>query len=116
LSTDKASLSINAMEFLKRWKSSYSSVRNLGDKTVCLTRYGNVIARGSLIPLFKTNLGKSITITDPNMTRFDVIDEAVELVLFAFLNMAMLVIYPLLAKLQQGTIEEIWHKPLKRIV
>ncbi|MBP7183275.1 MAG: polysaccharide biosynthesis protein, partial [Flavobacterium sp.] len=56
--------------------------------TVCLTRYGNVMAsRGSVIPLFLKQIkeGNPITITDPNMTRFLMsLDEAVELVLFAF--------------------------------
>jgi UDP-glucose 4-epimerase len=56
--------------------------------TVCLTRYGNVMAsRGSVIPLFLNQIktGQTLTITDPNMTRFLMsLDEAVELVLFAF--------------------------------
>jgi UDP-glucose 4-epimerase len=62
--------------------------RNLSETTVCLTRYGNVMAsRGSVIPLFLKQIqeGNPITITDPNMTRFLMsLDEAVELVLFAF--------------------------------
>lgn len=67
-----------------------ASSRNIpDDKTVvCLTRYGNVMAsRGSVIPLFINQIkdGKAITITDPNMTRFLMsLDEAVDLVLFAF--------------------------------
>jgi len=62
--------------------------RNLKETTVCLTRYGNVMAsRGSVIPLFLQQIqeGKEITITDPKMTRFLMsLDDAVELVLFAF--------------------------------
>jgi UDP-glucose 4-epimerase len=64
--------------------------RNVDPKetTICCTRYGNVMAsRGSVIPLFVDQMraGKPITITDPNMTRFLMnLDEAVELVLFAF--------------------------------
>jgi UDP-N-acetylglucosamine 4,6-dehydratase len=58
--------------------------------TICCTRYGNVMAsRGSVIPLFidQLNAGKPLTITDPNMTRFLMnLDEAVELVVFAFKN------------------------------
>ena len=66
--------------------------RNLKDDetTICLTRYGNVMAsRGSVIPLFidQVRHGKPITITDPNMTRFMMsLDQAVDLVLFAFKN------------------------------
>lgn len=56
--------------------------------TICCTRYGNVMAsRGSVIPLFVDQIreGKQLTVTDPNMTRFLMsLDEAVELVLFAF--------------------------------
>jgi len=58
--------------------------------TICCTRYGNVMAsRGSVIPLFIDQIksGQPITITDPNMTRFLMnLDEAVDLVLFAFKN------------------------------
>jgi UDP-glucose 4-epimerase len=64
--------------------------RNLTDTTVCLTRYGNVMAsRGSVIPLFVNQLlnGQDLTITYSNITRFLMsLDEAVELVLFAFEN------------------------------
>ena len=66
--------------------------RNLKDSEtmICLTRYGNVMAsRGSVIPLFIDQMrkGNPITITDPNMTRFMMsLDEAVDLVLFAFEN------------------------------
>src|SRR6185436_1740466 len=59
-----------------------------GETTVCVTRYGNVMAsRGSVIPWFVGQMksGKPITITDPEMTRFMMsLDHAVDLVLFAF--------------------------------
>ena len=61
-----------------------------GDSVFCGTRYGNVMAsRGSVIPLFVNQIrnGQPITVTDPNMTRFMMsLDDAVELVLFAFEN------------------------------
>jgi UDP-glucose 4-epimerase len=90
LSTDKAAYPINAMGISKALmeKVAIAASRNLTDTTVCLTRYGNVMAsRGSVIPLFLKQIkeGNTITITDPNMTRFLMsLDEAVELVLFAF--------------------------------
>ena len=92
LSTDKAAYPINAMGISKALmeKVAVAASRNLSDTTVCLTRYGNVMAsRGSVIPLFLKQIkeGNPITITDPNMTRFLMsLDEAVELVLFAFEN------------------------------
>ena len=90
LSTDKAAYPINAMGISKALmeKVAIAAARDLTDTTVCLTRYGNVMAsRGSVIPLFVSQIkqGLPITITDPNMTRFLMsLDEAVELVLFAF--------------------------------
>lgn len=90
LSTDKAAYPINAMGISKAMmeKVAVAESRNLADTVVCLTRYGNVMAsRGSVIPLFLNQIekGEDITITDPNMTRFLMsLDEAVELVLFAF--------------------------------
>ncbi|MCD0480320.1 polysaccharide biosynthesis protein [Chryseobacterium sp. LC2016-29] len=90
LSTDKAAYPINAMGISKAMmeKVAVAEARNLKDTVVCLTRYGNVMAsRGSVIPLFLNQIEKKedITITDPNMTRFLMsLDEAVELVLFAF--------------------------------
>jgi UDP-glucose 4-epimerase len=90
LSTDKAAYPINAMGISKALmeKVAVAASRNSKDTIVCLTRYGNVMAsRGSVIPLFLKQIkeGKSLTITDPNMTRFLMsLDEAVELVLFAF--------------------------------
>jgi UDP-N-acetylglucosamine 4,6-dehydratase len=90
LSTDKAAYPINAMGISKAMmeKVAIAEARNLSDTIVCLTRYGNVMAsRGSVIPLFINQIkaGKEITITDPNMTRFLMsLEEAVELVLFAF--------------------------------
>lgn len=92
LSTDKAAYPINAMGISKALmeKVAVAASRNLKDTTVCLTRYGNVMAsRGSVIPLFLKQIKENnpITITDPNMTRFLMsLDEAVELVLFAFEN------------------------------
>jgi UDP-N-acetylglucosamine 4,6-dehydratase/5-epimerase len=92
LSTDKAVYPINAMGISKAMmeKVMVAASRNLdGSGTViCGTRYGNVMAsRGSVIPLFveQVQAGKPITITDPNMTRFMMtLDDAVELVLYAF--------------------------------
>jgi len=90
LSTDKAAYPINAMGISKAMmeKVAVAEARNLKNTVVCLTRYGNVMAsRGSVIPLFLNQIEKNedITITDPNMTRFLMsLDEAVELVLFAF--------------------------------
>jgi UDP-N-acetylglucosamine 4,6-dehydratase len=92
LSTDKAVYPINAMGISKAMmeKVMVAASRNLeGTATViCGTRYGNVMAsRGSVIPLFVEQVlaGKPITITDPSMTRFMMtLDDAVELVLYAF--------------------------------
>lgn len=92
LSTDKAAYPINAMGISKAMmeKVAVAESRNLKDTVVCLTRYGNVMAsRGSVIPLFLDQIekGQELTITDPTMTRFLMsLDEAVELVLFAFEN------------------------------
>lgn len=92
LSTDKAAYPINAMGISKALmeKVAIAASRNLTKTTVCLTRYGNVMgSRGSVIPLFVNQLmkGNDLTITDPKMTRFLMsLDEAVELVLFAFEN------------------------------
>ena len=67
-----------------------SSRTNNDDQIFCCTRYGNVIAsRGSVIPLFLKQIesGKSITVTNPEMTRFIMsLDEAVDLVMYAFKN------------------------------
>lgn len=90
LSTDKAAYPINAMGISKAMmeKVAIAESRNLQKTTVCLTRYGNVMAsRGSVIPLFINQLktGQALTITDPNMTRFLMsLHDAVDLVLFAF--------------------------------
>jgi len=90
LSTDKAAYPINAMGISKALmeKVAIAAARNCKNTTVCLTRYGNVMAsRGSVIPLFLNQIkdGETITITDPKMTRFLMsLEEAVELVLFAF--------------------------------
>ena len=90
LSTDKAAYPINAMGISKALmeKVAIAASRNCKSTIVCLTRYGNVMAsRGSVIPLFLNQIknNETITITDPNMTRFLMsLNEAVELVLFAF--------------------------------
>jgi UDP-glucose 4-epimerase len=90
LSTDKAAYPINAMGISKALmeKVAVAASRNNPNTTVCLTRYGNVMAsRGSVIPLFLKQIQEKhpITITDPKMTRFLMsLEEAVELVLFAF--------------------------------
>ena len=93
LSTDKAVYPINAMGISKAMmeKVAVAKGRNLGkETTICCTRYGNVMAsRGSVIPLFINQIrqGKDITITDPSMTRFMMsLDDAVDLVMFAFEN------------------------------
>jgi len=94
LSTDKAVYPINAMGMSKALmeKIMVAKARLCNpDKTIlCGTRYGNVMAsRGSVIPLFISQIkeGKPITITDPNMTRFMMtIDDAIDLVLYAFEN------------------------------
>src|SRR5690606_21866985 len=92
LSTDKAAYPINAMGISKAMmeKVAIAEARNLKDTVVCITRYGNVMAsRGSVIPLFLSQIqkGEPITITDPNMSRFFMsLDDAVDLVLFAFEN------------------------------
>ncbi len=92
LSTDKAVYPINAMGISKAMMESVivSKARNVKNTTIVCTRYGNVMAsRGSVIPLFidQVKNGKPITITDPNMTRFMMsLDQAVDLVLFAFEN------------------------------
>lgn len=94
LSTDKAAYPINAMGMSKALmeKVAVAESRNIPNDTtkVCLTRYGNVMAsRGSVIPFFIDQIkkGQPITVTDPNMTRYLMsLDEAVDLVLFAFQN------------------------------
>lgn len=94
LSTDKAAYPINAMGISKAMmekvlvaKSKTVSPENT---LICGTRYGNVMAsRGSVIPLFieQIKTRQPLTVTDPNMTRFLMsLEEAVELVVFAFQN------------------------------
>lgn len=92
LSTDKAVYPINAMGISKAMmeKVAVAKSRSSNDTVICATRYGNVMAsRGSVIPLFANQIraGEPITITDPNMTRFMMtLDDAVDLVLYAFEN------------------------------
>ncbi len=91
LSTDKAAYPINAMGISKAMmeKVAISESRN-SSTTICITRYGNVMAsRGSVIPFFldKIRCNDKLTITNGDMTRFLMsLDEAVDLVLYAFKN------------------------------
>lgn len=90
LSTDKAAYPINAMGITKaiEEKVAIAKSRYSGDTKICCTRYGNVMcSRGSVIPLWIEQIrnGNPITLTEPSMTRFIMsLDEAVDLVLFAF--------------------------------
>ena len=90
LSTDKAAYPINAMGITKaiEEKVAIAKSRYSGDTKICCTRYGNVMcSRGSVIPLWIDQIrnGQPITLTEPSMTRFIMsLDEAVDLVLFAF--------------------------------
>jgi UDP-glucose 4-epimerase len=92
LSTDKAVYPINAMGISKAMMERVivAKGRSTKNTTIVCTRYGNVMAsRGSVIPLFINQVknNKPITITDPDMTRFMMsLDQAVNLVLFAFEN------------------------------
>ena len=94
LSTDKAVYPINAMGISKAMMEKIMVAKSRAvdpsETTICGTRYGNVMAsRGSVIPLFVKQIksGLPLTVTDPNMTRYLMtIDDAVELVLFAFEN------------------------------
>ena len=90
LSTDKAAYPINAMGISKALeeKVAVAKSRNSLSTKICCTRYGNVMcSRGSVIPLWIDQIrsGQPITLTEPSMTRFIMsLDEAVDLVLFAF--------------------------------
>ena len=92
LSTDKAVYPINAMGISKAMAEKLMTAKarsqSIHETILCATRYGNVMAsRGSVIPLFASQIksGKSITVTDPNMTRFLMsLEESVNLVLHAF--------------------------------
>ncbi|HHX54738.1 MAG TPA: polysaccharide biosynthesis protein [Clostridiales bacterium] len=92
LSTDKAAYPINAMGISKAMMEKIivakSRTVNTDKTTICVTRYGNVMAsRGSVIPLFVQQIksGQAMTVTDPNMTRYLMsLEEAVELVVYAF--------------------------------
>lgn len=94
LSTDKAAYPVNAMGITKALEERVAVAKSRtvnADKTkICCTRYGNVMcSRGSVIPLWIEQIkkGEPITITEPSMTRFIMsLDEAVDLVLFAFEN------------------------------
>lgn len=94
LSTDKAAYPVNAMGTSKAMMEKVivakSRTVDPAKTTICATRYGNVMcSRGSVIPLFidQIKAGKPLTITDPTMTRFIMsLEEAVELVVFAFQN------------------------------
>lgn len=91
LSTDKAVYPINAMGISKAMMEKVAVAKSRvaqGRPTICVTRYGNVMAsRGSVIPLFLSQVqqGKPLTVTEPSMTRFMMtIEDAVDLVLYAF--------------------------------
>lgn len=92
LSTDKAAYPINAMGITKaiEEKVAIAKSRYSGETKICCTRYGNVMcSRGSVIPLWIDQIrkGNAITLTEPKMTRFIMsLEEAVDLVLFAFEN------------------------------
>ncbi len=92
LSTDKAAYPINAMGTSKAMmeKVIMADSRNAGNTVIACTRYGNVMcSRGSVIPLFIDRIrdGLPLTVTDPTMTRFIMsLEEAVDLVLYAFAN------------------------------
>ena len=92
LSTDKAVYPINAMgiskAMMEKCMVAKARMQCEGETVLCATRYGNVMAsRGSVIPLFVDQLkdNKSLTVTDPNMTRFLMsLEDSVDLVLYAF--------------------------------
>ncbi len=94
LSTDKAAYPINAMgmskALMEKLVIAKGRTNSSSGTTITCTRYGNVMySRGSVIPLFVDQIksGKEMTVTNPNMTRFLMsLDEAVDLVLFAFDN------------------------------
>ncbi|MBQ5711159.1 MAG: polysaccharide biosynthesis protein [Oscillospiraceae bacterium] len=92
LSTDKAAYPVNAMGTSKAMmeKVVVAKSRTTKNTRICCTRYGNVLcSRGSVVPLWidQIRAGKPITITEPSMTRFIMsLEEAVDLVLFAFEN------------------------------
>lgn len=94
LSTDKAAYPVNAMGTSKAMmeKVIVAKARTISPErtSICCTRYGNVLcSRGSVVPLFISQLkeGKPLTVTDPAMTRFVMsLEEAVELVVYAFKN------------------------------
>ena len=94
LSTDKAAYPVNAMGTSKAMMEKVivakSRTVNPEETSICCTRYGNVLcSRGSVIPLFISQIkeGKPLTVTEPTMTRFVMsLEEAVELVVYAFQN------------------------------
>ena len=92
LSTDKAAYPVNAMGTSKAMmeKVAVAKSRTTNNTKICCTRYGNVLcSRGSVVPLWIEQIrkGEPITITEPKMTRFVMsLEEAVDLVLFAFEN------------------------------
>ena len=94
LSTDKAAYPVNALGTSKAMmeKVVVAKARSVdpAETSICCTRYGNVLcSRGSVIPLFISQIkeGKPLTVTEPSMTRFVMsLEEAVELVIYAFKN------------------------------
>jgi UDP-N-acetylglucosamine 4,6-dehydratase/5-epimerase len=119
LSTDKAVYPINVMGMTKALSEKVMVARSrdvgIGETLLCATRYGNVMAsRGSVIPLFVDQIikGQPITITDPEMTRFLMsLEEAVELVLFAYENASLGDIF--IQKAPASTIEVLAQALLK---
>jgi len=115
LSTDKAAYPINAMGISKALmeKVAIATSRNISNNktTICLTRYGNVMAsRGSVIPLFINQIknGLPLSITDPKMTRFLMsLEDAVDLVLFAFTHGKQGDLF--VNKAPAGTIDDLAH-------
>ena len=94
LSTDKAAYPVNAMGTSKAMMEKVIVAKSrtvpAEETSICCTRYGNVLcSRGSVIPLFISQIkeGKPLTVTEPSMTRFVMsLEEAVELVVYAFQN------------------------------
>lgn len=94
LSTDKAAYPVNAMgtskAMMEKVVVAKSRTVSAEETSICCTRYGNVLcSRGSVVPLFIRQIkeGKPLTVTEPSMTRFVMsLEEAVELVVYAFQN------------------------------
>ena len=118
LSTDKAAYPVNAMGISKAMMEKVIVAKSRTTKTtkICCTRYGNVMySRGSVLPLWVSQIknGLALTLTSPSMTRFIMsLEEAVELVLFAFENG---VSGDLLVQKAAATTIEVLAEALKRL-